>query len=627
MRHTPLSEALHGQWSARLDPRAAIAAAGLPAPLPSLIYTVVRRSRLWRRERRDVARELLTHFADGLAAGRSPEDLARAFGSPKQAARLIRRAKLRSRPLVWQCWRAFTRLFLVAFAVSLVGYAALSARFYLGHPVVAHNYWHEINAARHVAEGDRAWPLYREALFKLGQHDANWIDTEKIAEGQEGKDWNEAVALLARHRNAIELVREGAKKPRLGYYMGDPADLVAARAANVDWLISKHMPLADQNTELISGFMEGPQNCRSIARLLEVDARVAAMKGDGATAAADITALISLSEQLFEPHAMLVEELIGLAIFGVAMDTAGRILADTPAVLDDVQLRALAHRIAAYRGGTMSVDFSGERMLFDDILQRAYTDDGRGNGRFTPAGLAMADTLADLNDSFLRACNPDTADDRRAVIAAVLVSPGLASLIGGRKENRAVYRSIMDEMIALHQGVPWKWDRQAIDANHKRLGISTKSIVSRPRHFLVDLLLPGISAVFSATERTIQERDAAEVAIALEIWHRRHGEWPASLDALVPDLLPAVPADRLDGQPLRYVVRDSRPVVYSIGNDRNDDGGRPPTKPLEAMPHGYGPLSPETLKRYQSSDYDGDWILWPPLPEELPAPEDSAVPE
>ena len=42
------------------------------------------------------------------------------------------------------------------------------------------------------------------------------------------------------------------------------------------------------------------------------------------------------------------------------------------------------------------------------------------------------------------------------------------------------------------------------------------------------------------------------------------------LDQLVPDLLPAVPADRLDGQPIRYVVRDGRPVVYSIGRDRND---------------------------------------------------------
>ena len=37
-----------GQLTARLDPRTLIAAAELPAPLPELIYTVVRRTRLWR---------------------------------------------------------------------------------------------------------------------------------------------------------------------------------------------------------------------------------------------------------------------------------------------------------------------------------------------------------------------------------------------------------------------------------------------------------------------------------------------------------------------------------------------------------------------------------------------------
>ena len=626
VRYTPLSDALRGQWSARLDPRVEIAAGGLPAPLPSLIYTVVRRSRLWRREKCDVARELVAHFSDGLAAGRSAEDLSRAFGSPKQAAQLIRRAKLRSRPLAWQCWRVFTRLLLLVFAVGLVAYAGLSARFYLGQPVVAHNYWNEINAARRVPEADRAWPLYREALFKLGNHDANWIDTERIAEGPEGKDWSKAVELLKRHRNAIELVREGAKKPRLGFYLGDPTDVAAARDKHAEWLTYEGTPLANQNPELISAPLHGPQNCRSLARLLAVDARVAAGTGDGATAAADLAAMISLSEQLFPPHAMLVEQLIGMAILGYAMETVGRILADTPAVLDDSQLTALAHRLAAYRGGTMSVDFSGEQMLFDDILQRAYTDDGRGNGRITTDGLEWLDNYNSHANGILRVCNLNE-NDRRLIIAARLLSPGVAAVIGGREENRHLYRSLLDEMILLHQGVPWQWDQELIDANTNRLQDSIQGVANGFRHGFVAAMLPAIGAVFNAAERTTQQRDAAEVAIALELWHRQHGQWPATLDELVPQLLPAVPADRLDGQPIRYVVRDGRPVVYSIGNDRNDDGGRPTSRLDEALPYGYGPLSPETLKMYQSPDYDGDWILWPPLPEELPIPEDSMVPE
>src|SRR5262245_23520650 len=94
---TPLSDVLRGRLTARLDMRRVVAAANLPKPLASLVYEVARRSRLWRIERVDVARELSDHFRDGLDAGVSPEKLITGFGDARQAARLIRRAKLRAR--------------------------------------------------------------------------------------------------------------------------------------------------------------------------------------------------------------------------------------------------------------------------------------------------------------------------------------------------------------------------------------------------------------------------------------------------------------------------------------------------------------------------------------------------
>ena len=105
--------------------------------------------------------------------------------------------------------------------------------------------------------------------------------------------------------------------------------------------------------------------------------------------------------------------------------------------------------------------------------------------------------------------------------------------------------------------------------------------------------------------------DATEVVIALVLFHRRHGVWPQTLEELVPDLLPAVPPDRFDGHPLRYFVRDGKPILYSIGVDRDDDGGRPANVArLRLMRH--GPTKPD---QHQSADEDGDWILWPPVSE------------
>lgn len=64
----------------------------------------------------------------------------------------------------------------------------------------------------------------------------------------------------------------------------------------------------------------------------------------------------------------------------------------------------------------------------------------------------------------------------------------------------------------------------------------------------------------------------AELAL---LCHRDdHGAWPDRLDALVPDYLPEVPLDPLAGQPLVYRRTDDDYLLYSVGTDRQDDGGK-----------------------------------------------------
>ena len=49
---------------------------------------------------------------------------------------------------------------------------------------------------------------------------------------------------------------------------------------------------------------------------------------------------------------------------------------------------------------------------------------------------------------------------------------------------------------------------------------------------------------------------------------------PHSLAELVPDRLPAIPADPFDGQPLRYRRLPQGFTVYSVGPDFTDNGGQ-----------------------------------------------------
>jgi hypothetical protein len=93
---------------------------------------------------------------------------------------------------------------------------------------------------------------------------------------------------------------------------------------------------------------------------------------------------------------------------------------------------------------------------------------------------------------------------------------------------------------------------------------------------LTRLLTPAFTKIHDASLRVKAQLRSAAVGIAVERFRLTHGRWPASLDEIPKDILPAIPADPFDGKPLRYVKRDEGVTVYSIGLDEQDDGGNIP---------------------------------------------------
>ena len=63
--------------------------------------------------------------------------------------------------------------------------------------------------------------------------------------------------------------------------------------------------------------------------------------------------------------------------------------------------------------------------------------------------------------------------------------------------------------------------------------------------------------------------------IALRMWMDRTHQLPTDLDTIVKAAgLPKVPIDPYSGEPVRLSIIDGEPVIYSIGKDGRDDGGR-----------------------------------------------------
>ncbi|MGA2245203.1 MAG: hypothetical protein ABSH48_09405, partial [Verrucomicrobiota bacterium] len=67
----------------------------------------------------------------------------------------------------------------------------------------------------------------------------------------------------------------------------------------------------------------------------------------------------------------------------------------------------------------------------------------------------------------------------------------------------------------------------------------------------------------------------AQIVCALERYRLADGEYPASLDPLVPSFIEKLPHDIIGGQPLHYRrTDDGKFLLYSVGWNEQDDGGK-----------------------------------------------------
>jgi len=101
-----------------------------------------------------------------------------------------------------------------------------------------------------------------------------------------------------------------------------------------------------------------------------------------------------------------------------------------------------------------------------------------------------------------------------------------------------------------------------------------KSPIGNLTYIMTLLLVPATGYAAEGFADATARRDAADVALAVELYRRKHGYWPKDLAQLVPEFLPVVPVDPFDGKPLRMTVSAEEFKAYSIGRDGTDDGGK-----------------------------------------------------
>jgi hypothetical protein len=94
------------------------------------------------------------------------------------------------------------------------------------------------------------------------------------------------------------------------------------------------------------------------------------------------------------------------------------------------------------------------------------------------------------------------------------------------------------------------------------VGFLTRGVFAYPR------LQENADVVEQMTVRNVP------LALALAAFQRDHARYPDKLDELVPAYLPSIPGDIFSGKLLTYRPSENGYLLYSVGRNGADDGGR-----------------------------------------------------
>jgi hypothetical protein len=321
------------------------------------------------------------------------------------------------------------------------------------------------------------------------------------------------------------------------------------------------------STGLVNALLPGAQICRDFARALTARAMLRLGEGAFDDAWQDLMTCHRLG-RLVGRGATLLESLVGIAINRVAVDAElvylDRARPDVKQLekcLRDLRQLPPLPDIAA------KLDLSERFMLLDSLqlIQRGgmghfdQTVSGKrgASSLFTDAVLAGADwdpAMREMNAWYDRFVAAARAKDR-------------ASRAEGVRQVEADCKALAEKVKG---GATTAELRKALEDGKdvdKALGKAIGQV-------LISMMLPAVSKLQDSADRDRQYHENLLLAFALARYQREHGHYPRNLAALAPKYVAEVPLDLFSGKALIYRTTEKGYLLYSVGVNGKDDGGR-----------------------------------------------------
>jgi hypothetical protein len=279
-------------------------------------------------------------------------------------------------------------------------------------------------------------------------------------------------------------------------------------------------------------------------QLSEMAAILDAENNDEKQAANDVLMTLALARSL-KAEPVLISQLVRSAGVSLAVDALNQVVNRT----------------------TLSPEsLSGLSKAFQSMED--YDARGEGFSRAMAGELAMHLGLLDNQNKLAPYLSTlkttDMPDEQRRRMVEHLKQPG------SLKEEHNYFETTVQQLLsARKEAFPGRLKIVA-DLMRQRVTEATD------RGLLLNVWLSdGLDKHVNREARCLADLRLALTALALEQFRAaRNNRYPAGLSELTPNYLVTILMDPFDGQPLRYRKQDDGYVLYSIGSDLKDDGGK-----------------------------------------------------
>tara|TARA_R110002072_G_scaffold42064_22_gene119306 strand:+ start:218891 stop:220573 length:1683 start_codon:yes stop_codon:yes gene_type:complete len=474
-----------------------------------------------------------------------------------------------------------------------------------------------------IPEEETARPAILDALFA---HEELFEHPDLGRAPAEADDWDGLVELLTRdeHREVVPDLLRALSMPVMGcglYSSTDPAlhaKLVEYGRGDPEWDPNWDSPSAG-DPDLLSVLLPTLGEQRKVRRLLYSSAMIHIERGE-INKALYIFEVAILSTHHALEYPSLIGHLVEISDRTLGFELLLGAMVDDPDAWTEAQLARVQALIGPGRtlpgaGAERTIVWESEMLMFHDLIRRFASPSG-GVG-YMNARQSLSNMGATTNNALPPAVSlPD--DELKPVLQRPLYLYGQGF-------------ALMDGQSSI------PWDDQGGGAFAYLMGESDSiHIIFK---LLLEIMVPATDKAAARVREYNQQLQAWRLLVAAHRYRLGHGGFPETIGAIDNDLLPVAPVDAFSDEPLRYRLTDSGPMIYSVGTDRDDDGGRAMReydlsliendrpvmstwavleRPIATTPHWLTRARVEAINAIDPKFIDGDWVLYPE-PEE---PED-----